>query len=274
MRATHGMVLFFLTGCSSSSTSAASDSGPVVDAPQEMGGQDADVGDDAPTLPSCGKAPYVQYELKAGEILVTGAAQPLAGAALTFDLCPELAVTTDASGLAFVRISRDASFTAKVSAPDHVTVIAAEQADRAIDPDYSDTVRVAELLPRMDATGVLPDYDPSKPSFAIVIQPDSASIHCKEPVGVELSLPGHSEAATVYTRPEWPTDPTPIVTGSSVGPVVFFTGVQPTSTVVVDVQGLSALTSPCLVVVKTLHQTGRFRLEPGAWTVGNVFLTE
>jgi len=260
------LLAFTLAACSSTSSNATNG----IDAASDAFSVDStsDSGGEATSLPTCGAPPYVTYHVRVGEILVTGKTPPLPGALLTFDSCPELLVTTDAKGEAFASVQRSRAITAKISAPDHVTVMTAEQAATPVTTE----IRNAEFLPRTDA-GVIPGYDPFKPSFAVVIQPDASSAHCTTPVGITFQLTDHPEAHAFYTKDTWPTDTSPVVAGSSVGPVVFFTDIGPASKEVDGVKGASAVTSPCWVNGGAL-QTGRFLIEPGVWTVGNAQLSE
>ena len=271
MRVSASLFALALVACSNASLSASSGGGSdaATDVPPGDANADArDSAEESPPAHACGAAPYVSYHLKAGELLDTSTTQPLAGATLTFDTCPSVTVTTDGAGDAFAAISRGVAFTARVSAPGHVTVIAGEQRVEVDDPIRE--LRFAQLLPRADATTVIYDYDPSKPSFAFVIQPDATSA-CGDARGVAIGVADHPEAAVFYMSAGWPMDRTPALSPASVGPIVFVTRLVGTEVRSVAAQ-MSNPAAPCFVEggPPSFHQTGRFVLEPGAWTIGNV----
>lgn len=268
--------LFFIAslalGCGSSNATTNSensgDSG-VDSMGSDAISPDADGSFDAsPIYASCGSPPFVLYHLKAGEIIKGGDQALLAGATLTFDICPGVSVKTDAVGEAFASVQRGIAFTATVSAPDHVSVIAGEELVPVDDPITED--RFVQLLPRNDA-GVIPGYSADAPSFALVIQPDTTpGSKCTKTDNVQFQTP--SGVSAHYMLPDWPSDLAENTLNASLGAVVFFTGLSTSTTRVFRSSPAAGDDSGCTVVGDgaPLHQTGNFKLVPGAWTIGDV----
>ena len=261
-----------LAGCGAPAAGATTSGSDAGDARSDAGADEVGRPDGpgdarpAPVYATCGKPPYVTFHLRAGEIHVDGSTGALADATLGFDLCPGFAQTTDRNGDARASVQRGVAFTAVVRAPGHVTVMTGEELipiDEAIDEE-----RVIELLPLVGtSSGAVPGYSADAPSFAVVIQPDPTDPPCNETIEVKLSLGDHPEAKVHYTLPGWPSDTTEVIEGTSIGPVAFFTGI-----VGAEVTALQGTHPHCRVSVATSHQTGRFPMQPGVLTVGNVRL--
>src|SRR5262249_28406212 len=125
--ATTLMAILLTAGCSSSASNdsatndAGADGGGPLDGAADTSSQgDSTPEDTAPPHTACGAPPYATFHLKAGEMHEAGGTNVLAGATLSFDTCPGVTVTTDASGEAFASVQRGVPFTATVSAPSHI----------------------------------------------------------------------------------------------------------------------------------------------------------
>jgi hypothetical protein len=257
-----------MLGCSSGTGSDASG----ADAGKDGAGVDvvtdaSESGVDTTLPDACGSPPYFTYTMKVGEIAVGGGTSALSGATLTFDLCPELSVTTGTGGSASVSVQRGAAFTATVAATGHITVIAGEELVGVDDPLTID--HFVELLPTT-SSAVIPGYSADAPSFAVVIQADGISgSPCNTSINVHFDPPAGVTAH--YMLPGWPADVAELATDASVGPVVFFTGLTGTETTVPpSTTGGSEAACKAIDHGPPTHQTGRFKLAPGAWTVADV----
>ena len=228
--------------------------------------------DTAPAHTACGAPPYATFHLKAGEMHEAGSTNVLPGATLTFDTCPGVSITADASGEAFASLQRGVPFTATVSATNHISVMSAEYEVGA--DETSVEIQFLAVLPLSTADNVILAYDPTKPSFALVIDPDptAKTDKCRVTEGVLVQAPG---GTVHYMGTAWPPDTSEAVPLSpfSLGPVVFVTGLSGTSESGVEAKESDGVCS-VEIAGPHFHQTGRFALAPGVWTVANLWMTD
>lgn len=266
MRFSVALLATGLVACSSASSSSANGGDAGSDSLSSDVATDAGV-DTAPRFTPCGGPPYVTFHAKVGQLNFSGTGGVLPGASIAFDTCPGVTIETDASGEAFASLQRGVPFTATFTAPDHITVIAAEQlvgADESIDE-----LRLVESLPNSNADSILVGYSATTPAFALVIEPRGSTCNGTDRVVIKVA-----GAQSHYMSPAWPPDTRecpgivscPPDMGSS-GPVVFFTGLAAGDVTTVTTSRIGCNTA---LSVPPLHQTGRFKLANGAWTVGNV----
>lgn len=214
------------------------------------------------TLPAveCGEPPYVDLALWMWELGAEGTS-PLAGATLTFNVCPRFSATTDAMGMVTARVSRGVAVVPHVTAKGHLPIVVSES---RLDADSI----LSDFTPTLARTDVIPEYRAEGPTLSVYLVAEGTGA-CGAESGVTLHIEGHPEARAVYMRPSWPRDPLPATGDASVGSVVFFTGLAAGETVRVG-----GSKPGCRVRVVPSEQTGAFPLESGAWTVGNVYIED
>ncbi len=212
-------------------------------------------------LPPCGDGPYVDLALWLFELRDDGSRDVLPGATATFDVCPGYAVVTDEFGMATATLPRGVPLITRLSAPNHVTSIISQNV-------IGEDSRLSVFLPTDGASNLLPGFGATTPTLAVFIDAigDGA---CASERGVTLRVVGHPEANVTYMSAGWPRDATPATTTSSVGQLVFFTGLSEGA---VEIEGSKPGCS--IKITAPSDQTGRFPLVAGAWTVGNVFVDD
>jgi hypothetical protein len=256
--------------CSSSANDAATnDAGKDVGNPFDaLADTGETIVDTAPPFTPCGAPPYFTLRVRARYLNISGESDTLPDVKVTIDLCPDVTLTTNASGEAVASVQRGAAFTTTFSATDHVTVIAAE--DRVELDDTLEELHLGETLPLTNASSMLVGYSTTAPFMAVVIEPDGISgSPCNDPYNIHFAVP--TGVTAHYMTPSWPPDTSEPITDASVGPVVFFEGLTGSETTIPEATtGGSEASCATLAQGPPTRQTGKVKLAPGAWSVANV----
>jgi hypothetical protein len=189
-------------GCSSSSSSAASDGGAAdaggsLDA-GALGITDASGTGDA-TVPSdhCGAGPWVTLGITVSALGSNGAAgAPIAGATFTSPLCPGSSATSDANGRLVGHVSQSTPFYGRFDAPSYVSMLTPEQQYASDD----DAITVTMLPPLF--TSLVGGYDATKGTIFIGSFSDTGhdggTDPCDSMDGIQFAVQGHPEWTPTY----------------------------------------------------------------------------
>jgi len=209
----------------------------------------------------CGDGDHVSLAVWLSDLRDDDTLGALAGATVTFDVCPGYSVTTDELGMATARVPRGVPIVTTLSAPGHVTSVVSQST-------LDDDGQLADFLPTLHMAGALPGWSSDSAILAVYIEPIGSGA-CADVRGVSLGVVDHPEAHVYYMRPAWPFDPSPGGTSASLGEAVIFTGLPEGD---VRLEGTKA---GCTIkATLSPSQTGLFRLRRGAFTVGNVFVDD
>jgi hypothetical protein len=227
-------------------------------------GQDANgtvnPGDTGPRATACTAAPFVNFSGTLTSLALSGATQPLAGAAIGFSTCPGFDLTTNAAGSASTQITEGIPVSPIYSAGP--TILGTIGAEIPATADVSETVTMFAF----DVSPSIPGFEKDGGNAATIaislVADPAATAPCTDVTGVTLAVTGHAEAIVSYATTAWPGDKT-VTTTSSTGPYVFINGVTGATRV-----ALTGAKTGCTVKLVTASQTGSFVLVPGSVTVG------
>lgn len=212
----------------------------------------------------CGDGPYVNVTAELTSF--ADATQPVVGAKLTVDLCPEEAWVTDASGKLSGSMTANVAHNPKLVADGYLPTRTGQQILTA-DFDASSGLIAAGLV------FLIPHYDPEKPTVmaAVSVKKKMAGDPCHEADGAVFSVVGHPEATVTYYAGSQVPSPDPAMTAT--GPLGL-----------AEISGLEA-TGPGEYIELTVDKptcadvsfvsypfTGKFRLEKGVLTLAGAFM--
>jgi hypothetical protein len=210
--------------------------------------------------PRCGNGPWVDLEVWILELRDDGNVVPLPSSAIGFDACPGYAVATDVTGVGTAWVPLGSPIVTRITAADHVPLLVSTSRIAA-------SSMLTDVMPTLTQAHVLPGWAPNAPALGLFVNALGSGA-CSDPRDVTLTVEGHPEAHAFYMRRAWPHDAAPAASASEAGDVIFVTGLG------AGTVRITATKEGCSARMIEEAQTGEFVLEPGAWTVGNVYVDD
>jgi hypothetical protein len=211
--------------------------------------------------PSCGPPPWILLEGTTTERMTTGMLGAVVpDVSLTFSACSGVSAKTDVAGKWHAWVSQNVPTWRRYEKTGYLPTFSTEQSWPV---DYS----TVDLAVRSEATWkpLMPGYDSTHAYAAIGISAPKSGT-CAGPENVAIAIKGHPEAKVIYVDGDPPKD-----TGGKVTTkrgLVYVSGLTPG---MLTDENVTATREGCEYTLKGGLDTGRAKLEAGAFTIATLY---